>query len=290
MGNTSTPRKEYFHEASTPIKEPIDCESVFDDFEHLGVNDESTNSNKSTTGFTVITNKKPDDVIKSFFNNPKQFSNNNNCTNSTPNTSGSKKFTKLSQKERKKQLLKPEDTSPPPNGLATSVKNDKPKWTGWGDPIACHSQTNGKVSLASIMKSEESTKESPNSAKPKSAAITVNVNKRVRKPSWKSLSFEESGHQGAHLAQSPPPTNPWKTLPPPEQPAQLQNILQEECVQSQNLTKAQSKPFHITQMEEKAMSDLRAFYNADNVFDEFITVERVDKRVLATPVWKKTKN
>ena len=43
-------------------------------------------------------------------------------------------------------------------------------------------------------------------------------------------------------------------------------------------------------MEEKAMSDLRAFYNADNVFDEFITVERVDKRVLATPVWKKTKN
>ena len=65
---------------------------------------------------------------------------------------------------------------------------------------------------------------------------------------------------------------------------------QEECVQSQNLTKAQSKPFHITQMEEKAMSDLRAFYNADNVFDEFITVERVDKRVLATPVWKKTKN
>ena len=77
---------------------------------------------------------------------------------STPNTSGSKKFTKLSQKERKKQLLKPEDTSPPPNGLATSVKNDKPKWTGWGDPTACHSQTNGKVSLASIMKSEESTK------------------------------------------------------------------------------------------------------------------------------------
>ena len=68
--------------------------------------------------------------------------------------------------------------------------------------------------------------ESPNSAKPKSAAVTVNANKRVRKPSWKSLSFEESNQQGAHLAQSPPPTNPWKTLPPPEQPAQLQNILQ----------------------------------------------------------------
>ena len=66
-------------------------------------------------------------------------------------------------------------------------------------------------------------------------------------------------------------------------------LLQEECVQSQNLTKAKSKPFHVTQLEEKAMSELRAFYNADNVFDEFITVERVDKRVLATPVWKKSK-
>ena len=38
---------EYFHEASTPIKEPIDCESVFDDFEHLGVNDETSDSNKT---------------------------------------------------------------------------------------------------------------------------------------------------------------------------------------------------------------------------------------------------
>ena len=66
-------------------------------------------------------------------------------------------------------------------------------------------------------------------------------------------------------------------------------LSQEECVQSQNLTKAKSKPFHVTQLEEKAMSELRAFYNADNVFDEFITVERVDKRVLATPVWKKSK-
>ena len=38
----------------------------------------------------------------------------------------------------------------------STVKDDKPKWTGWGDTTACQPQTNGKVSLASIMKSEES--------------------------------------------------------------------------------------------------------------------------------------
>jgi hypothetical protein len=39
---------------------------------------------------------------------------------------------------------------------ANTVKDDKPKWTGWGDTTAFQPQTNGKVSLASIMKSEES--------------------------------------------------------------------------------------------------------------------------------------
>ena len=108
-----------FGKASTPLKETIDSDSVFDDFEHLGVNDETTDSNK-TSGFTVITNKKPDEVIKSFFQNPKQFSNQNNGVSDAPQQPTSstvvvKKFTKLSQKERKKQLLK-EETSPPAQG------------------------------------------------------------------------------------------------------------------------------------------------------------------------------
>merc|ERR1712079_936447 len=117
---------------------------------------------------TVITNKKPDEVIKSFFDNPKQFS---SSPNNNVSGSGGKKFQKMSQKERKKQLLK-DETSPP-------IPDNKPKWTGWGD------QTNGKVSLASIMKSEENaaqdiiTKESPNNnIKTKSASTTTNV-KRV---------------------------------------------------------------------------------------------------------------
>ena len=65
--------------------------------------------------------------------------------------------------------------------------------------------------------------ESPNDTKPKSA-VAVDANKRFRKQSWRSLSFEEGS---AQLAQSPPPsTNPWKILPSPEQPTALHNIQQ----------------------------------------------------------------
>ena len=63
----------------------------------------------------MITNKKPDEVIKSFFENPKQFSNQNDAPQQSSSTTVVKKFTKMSQKERKKQLLK-EETSPPAQG------------------------------------------------------------------------------------------------------------------------------------------------------------------------------
>ena len=122
---------------------------------------------------------------------------------------------------------------------------------------------------------------------------------RVRKQSWRSLNIEED----PLTPQSPGPiSNPWKTLNNSsnhggekfpcvfdEEKPDLQQILREESVQNQNLTKAKSKPFHVTQLEEKAMAELRTFYNVDNVFDEFITIERVDQRVLATPIWKKSK-
>ncbi len=70
----------------------------------------------------------------------------------------------------------------------------------------------------------------------------------------------------------------------------LHEILQEESQQSLNLSRAQAKPFHVTQIEEKAMAELRAFYNADQVFDEFIIVQRVEEhKVLATPIWNRNK-
>ena len=69
----------------------------------------------------------------------------------------------------------------------------------------------------------------------------------------------------------------------------MQEILHEESMQSQNLSRTKSKAFHVTQLEESAIQELRTFYNVDNVFDEFITVDRVEQGVLATPIWRKRK-
>lgn len=38
-------------------------------------------------------------------------------------------------------------------------------------------------------------------------------------------------------------------------------------------------------MEDKAIEDLRKFYNADHIDDEFIEVERVNVGAVAVPVW-----
>ena len=52
--------------------------------------------------------------------------------------------------------------------------------------------------------------------------------------------------------------------------------------------KIQSKPLHVTQIEEKAMEELKKFYNVSSCRDEIITVSRLQTVSLATPVWKKS--
>jgi hypothetical protein len=42
-------------------------------------------------------------------------------------------------------------------------------------------------------------------------------------------------------------------------------------------------------MEDKAMDELRVFYNCSNVFDERITVERVVTANIAKPMWIKSR-
>jgi len=40
------------------------------------------------------------------------------------------------------------------------------------------------------------------------------------------------------------------------------------------------------QMEEEAMTDLRKFYQTDDVHEEYIVVERVTSGLVATPIWR----
>ena len=65
------------------------------------------------------------------------------------------------------------------------------------------------------------------------------------------------------------------------------NIMQADAKEEENLTKIASKPLNLTQIEERAIEELRAFYNADGATGEIITVTRVQKGVMAVPVWKR---
>lgn len=39
------------------------------------------------------------------------------------------------------------------------------------------------------------------------------------------------------------------------------------------------------QKEDKAIEDLYKFYNVENVFDEIITIGRVEMHLVGSPVW-----
>lgn len=211
------------------------------------------------------------------------------CEEAALSAAAGKKFTikanssiQRATKERRRQLFKEEQQ--------TNNNCEKPsKWSGWGhnESQVNEGQANGSTvdpSLALIMKAEEAKLSNVKTSSPLSNKPST---KRTRKQSWKSLSFEESPSSAVLLAAAPV-TNPWKVLPQNDQADDVVAILKEESVQSENLSRAMSQPFHVTQMEEKAMSELKTFYNADNVFDESITVQRVQRAVLATPVWKRS--
>ena len=282
-------------------------EDILNDLEQLSL---SNNDN-----FTLIESKggpRVENVIESFFNDPKKFTNKLPAAAlNSSTTESSKKFNKLSQKERKR--LQSEDQKLlTKQSFALDHEDHKPKWTGWGitskSPAAAvvvSSTSNSSPespSLASIMQNERESK-AHNISSVKSKNSNANspngigtTNKRTRKSSWRSLNFSDNEPSGcaalggsAAMATSPP--NPWKPLPPPrvEKQQSLQEILHEESMQSQNLSRTKSKAFHVTQLEESAIQELRTFYNVDNVFDEFITVDRVEQGVLATPIWRKRK-
>ena len=61
--------------------------------------------------------------------------------------------------------------------------------------------------------------------------------------------------------------------------------MHQEVIQKENINRAQSKSLTAIELEERAIEELKAFYNVENIFDEFITVERTNTCAIATPVW-----
>ncbi|XP_059088832.1 inhibitor of Bruton tyrosine kinase-like [Tigriopus californicus] len=192
-----------------------------------------------------------------------------------------KKFVKKSQKERKKEL---ESASHQPPTTPPNVSTKLP-WGGWAPVV----EPTPEVSVLSDV-----FRQSPKFATPKEVRSTPKE-RRPRKQSWKQLSLTDDPSP----VKSPPLQNPWKTLPlspPTSDPMPtcsdvtdggFKEILNFEVKQNESLFRATSKPLSVTQKEEKAIEELRAFYGAEQIFDERISVVRVDQAPLATPIWKR---
>jgi len=125
-----------------------------------------------------------------------------------------------------------------------------------------------------------------------------------KKTAWKKISLGDDIPIEKPSVSPTKASNPWKTIPQSETTkfkeiakmdkedqsnVSFVNIMQADAKEEENLTKIASKPLNLTQIEERAIEELRAFYNVDGATDEVITVTRVQKGVMATPVWKRVK-
>jgi len=212
-----------------------------------------------------------------------------------------KKPQKLSQKERKRLSLEADNPKP----KAEVVTSPKTTWVGWGN-----SNLSSSPSLADIMKMEKKSPEgksipkTPSSENIRARKVSESDKKTEKKTSWKKIDLNSSIEKPS-TASPTKTTNPWKIPASPQDNSSvslcqfersLENadesfhqIMKEDVRQKENLYKAQSKPLYVTQIEEQAIEELKAFYNADNITDEIITVSRVETGAIAAPVWRKFK-
>lgn len=222
-----------------------------------------------------------------------------------PSPAIKKRPQKISQKERKRLSLEAENPRSKPD-VATSPKST---WVGWG-PVGSSNSISSSPSLVDIMKMEKKSPDTKNVTKTSGSEDTrprkmsESDKKTEKKTSWKKIDLNTS----IEKPKSATPTkigNPWKipTSPPNnnstcfsslESPLKnsdesFHQIMKEDVRQKENLYKAQSKPLYVTQIEEQAIEELKAFYNVDNITDEIITVARVETGAVAAPVWRKFK-
>ncbi|XP_058820045.1 inhibitor of Bruton tyrosine kinase [Topomyia yanbarensis] len=113
----------------------------------------------------------------------------------------------------------------------------------------------------------------------KSSPIAITPPGDGRKLSNKKESYKPASplSNGA-IASSPKPSTSKTSSSITAADGQFSKILADERRQKQYYEKIKSKSLVHTQMEERAIEELRRFYNVDSVFDENITVERYRPR------------
>lgn len=91
---------------------------------------------------------------------------------------------------------------------------------------------------------------------------------------------------------SPPPiSNPWSPIDlsksPVAEEVNFVDIVNDEKTKYANTMRVlPPKSLNIIQIEEQAIEELLKFYNASEIYDEIITVQRIMPESIAGPVWK----
>ena len=219
---------------------------------------------------------------------------------------------RLSQKDRKRLSLEVENKTKEP---VSSPPSSKPGWLGWG--AAPEKPLTNSLSLSEIMKLETKNTGDPSKASPvptkqviaaRSKTLSESERKSEKRPekktAWKKISLGDDIPIEKPSVTPTKVSNPWKNIPSTQKhdikfkevtkqekleqkDVSFVNIMQADAKEVENLTKITSKPLNITQIEERAIEELRIFYNADGATGELITVTRVQKGVMAAPVWKR---
>lgn len=166
------------------------------------------------------------------------------------------KGAKLSQKQRRRQLSQSDNLpSPKPN----EIIQESPNKPAWSTPISTPEQSNvWKIKTVSEPSTSAATKSQPiNIISPNAAASSMNS----------SASFNDSFF-------SPSPTKSSVPTASIKSNDSFTKILKDERKQKEYYNKMKSKSLLLTQIEESAIDELKKFYNVDNVFDEYIEIER----------------
>lgn len=121
-----------------------------------------------------------------------------------------------------------------------------------------------------------------------------------RQPGFYTNGSEPNGEDAVDLASGQdsnvplsPPKSAWQSNPiassPPFTSIAFSTILECEEKENTNLNRFNKKPFHLTQLEERAMEELLQYYGGKDNACEFVTVERIPSTA-AKPIWRKERS
>ncbi|XP_078373752.1 inhibitor of Bruton tyrosine kinase-like isoform X1 [Oculina patagonica] len=216
-----------------------------------------------------------------------------------------------SQKQRKRSKSNTSDESGDQQKRSEGTSNDaadtekeERRPLAWG---GINKEPAPVQSLRDLMQEEEQNTNFPSlTPTPKIPVAPVKSGSARKKLNWRpqpgfyANNLDPDAHEAADTeperelsVPSSPPKSAWQSNPiacsPPSSSVAFCTILETQEQENTNLNEFSRKPFHLTQLEERAMEELLQYYGGKDNACEFVTVERIPSTA-AKPVWKKDRS